>query len=51
MITLDDVKHADRRVGLRAVAISCAKQNGYEIFGELPDFPTGHTRFFMTKRL
>jgi len=27
------------------------KQNGYEIFGELPDFPTGHTRFFMTKGL
>jgi GNAT superfamily N-acetyltransferase len=27
------------------------KQNGYEVFGELPDFPAGHTRYFMTKKL
>ncbi|MFN2124148.1 MAG: GNAT family N-acetyltransferase [Candidatus Promineifilaceae bacterium] len=27
------------------------KQSGYEVFGELPDFPAGHTRFFMTKKI
>jgi GNAT superfamily N-acetyltransferase len=26
-------------------------KNGYEVFGKLPDFPAGHTRFFMTKKL
>jgi GNAT superfamily N-acetyltransferase len=24
---------------------------GYRVFGELPDFPVGHTRYFMTKGL
>jgi GNAT superfamily N-acetyltransferase len=24
---------------------------GYEVFGELPDFPAGHRRYFMTKEL
>jgi GNAT superfamily N-acetyltransferase len=24
---------------------------GYQIFGELPDFPPGHQRFYMTKEL
>lgn len=24
---------------------------GYQVFGELPDFPAGHTRYFLTKRL
>lgn len=24
---------------------------GYEVFGELPDFPPGHQRFFMKKQL
>lgn len=24
---------------------------GYQVFGELPDFPPGHRRFFMTKAL
>lgn len=27
------------------------KQLGYEVFGELPDFPTGYQRFFMKKQL
>jgi GNAT superfamily N-acetyltransferase len=27
------------------------KQHGYEIFGELSDFPTGHQRYFMEKKL
>jgi GNAT superfamily N-acetyltransferase len=27
------------------------KRYGYEVFGELPDFPAGHTRYFMKKRL
>src|SRR5262249_29987543 len=24
---------------------------GYRVFGELPDFPTGHTRYFLAKAL
>ena len=24
---------------------------GYRVYGELPDFPTGHQRFFLTKQL
>ena len=27
------------------------KKQGYQVFGELPDFPTGHTRYFLTKAL
>jgi GNAT superfamily N-acetyltransferase len=27
------------------------KQHGYEVFGELQDFPAGHRRYFLTKRL
>ena len=27
------------------------KKHGYEVFGELPEFPTGHTRYFMKKTL
>jgi len=27
------------------------RKNGYEVFGELPDFPAGHTRYFMKKEL
>lgn len=27
------------------------KKYGYRIFGELPDFPPGHTRYFLTKQL
>ena len=27
------------------------KKHGYEVFGELPDFPSGHTRYFMKKAL
>jgi len=27
------------------------KQHGYQVFGELQDFPAGHTRYFMTKQL
>jgi GNAT superfamily N-acetyltransferase len=27
------------------------KQHGYEVFGELQDFPVGHTRYFFTKEL
>jgi GNAT superfamily N-acetyltransferase len=27
------------------------KRYGYEVFGELPDFPAGHTRYFMKKEL
>ena len=27
------------------------KDHGYQVFGELPDFPPGHQRYFLTKRL
>jgi ribosomal protein S18 acetylase RimI-like enzyme len=27
------------------------KKQGYEIFGELPDFPPGHQRYFLSKKL
>ena len=27
------------------------KQHGYEVFGELADFPPGHRRYFMRKQL
>ena len=27
------------------------KQHGYEVFGELPDFPDGYRRFYMKKQL
>ena len=27
------------------------KKLGYEVFGELPDYPVGHQRFFLTKQL
>jgi GNAT superfamily N-acetyltransferase len=27
------------------------KQHGYEVFGQLQDFPHGHHRYFLTKRL
>jgi ribosomal protein S18 acetylase RimI-like enzyme len=27
------------------------KQHGYQVFGELPDYPPGHQRLFLTKQL
>lgn len=27
------------------------RRQGYEVFGELPDFPAGHRRYFMVKQL
>lgn len=27
------------------------RQHGYQVFGELQDFPTGHQRYFLTKQL
>ena len=27
------------------------RQHGYEVFGELQDFPAGHQRYYMTKQL
>ena len=27
------------------------KQHGYKVFGELPNFPPGHQRYFLTKQL
>jgi ribosomal protein S18 acetylase RimI-like enzyme len=27
------------------------KKHGYQVFGELPDFPSGHTRYYLVKQL
>jgi len=27
------------------------EKNGYSVFGELPEFPPGHVRYFMSKKL
>jgi N-acetylglutamate synthase-like GNAT family acetyltransferase len=27
------------------------KQHGYQVFGELQDYPPGHQRYFLTKQL
>jgi GNAT superfamily N-acetyltransferase len=27
------------------------RKHGYTVFGKLPDMPTGHTRYYLTKRL
>jgi ribosomal protein S18 acetylase RimI-like enzyme len=27
------------------------QRHGYRVFGELPDFPAGHTRYYLTKEL
>jgi GNAT superfamily N-acetyltransferase len=27
------------------------EQHGYQVYGELPDFPPGHQRYFLTKQL
>jgi GNAT superfamily N-acetyltransferase len=32
-------------------ALDFYKQHGYQIFGELQDFPPGHQRYFLTKQL
>lgn len=32
-------------------ALGFYQKHGYVIFGELPDFPIGHSRYFLTKRL
>ncbi len=32
-------------------ALGFYQKNGYLIFGELPDFPIGHSRYFLTKNL
>jgi GNAT superfamily N-acetyltransferase len=32
-------------------ALPFYKKMGYRVFGELPDFPEGHTRYYLTKEL
>ena len=32
-------------------ALTFYQQRGYRVFGELPDLPPGHRRFYLTKRL
>ncbi|MCJ7433998.1 MAG: GNAT family N-acetyltransferase [Anaerolineales bacterium] len=32
-------------------ALDFYKQHGYQIFGELKDFPPGHQRYYLTKQL
>lgn len=32
-------------------ALPFYEKQGYRVFGELPDYPEGHTRYYLTKRL
>lgn len=32
-------------------ALDFYRQHGYQVFGELPDFPPGHQRYYLTKKL
>lgn len=32
-------------------ALGFYERNGYEVFGQLDDYPIGHTRFFLRKSL
>jgi GNAT superfamily N-acetyltransferase len=32
-------------------ALDFYEQHGYQVFGKLEDFPTGHQRYFLTKQL
>lgn len=32
-------------------ALPFYEKMGYRVFGELPDFPEGHTRYYLTKKL
>jgi GNAT superfamily N-acetyltransferase len=32
-------------------ALDFYEQHGYQVFGELPDFPSGHQRYFLRKQL
>ena len=56
---LAEAEQAARRRGCHAVqlmtgsfnALPSYQKRGYTIFGILPDMPTGHTQYFMTKSL
>lgn len=32
-------------------ALNFYKRHGYQVFGELPNLPPGHQRYFLTKQL
>lgn len=47
-------EHGARQVYLDTFSFQAPdfyRQHGYEVFGELADFPSGHQRLFMTKAL
>ena len=47
-------KHGVRNIFLDTFSFQAPdfyKQHGYQIFGELPEFPSGSTRFFFTKSI
>lgn len=56
---LAEAEKAARRRGCHAVhlmtgsfnALPFYQKRGYTVFGALPDMPTGHTQYFMTKSL
>ena len=56
---LTQIEQEARRRGARHVHLDTFsfqapefyKQHGYHVFGELPDFPAGHTRYYLTKEL
>jgi GNAT superfamily N-acetyltransferase len=43
--------HSSHLSTLSYEALPFYRRHGYEIFGELPDFPPGHRRYFLKKRL
>ena len=43
--------HSSHLSTLSYEALPFYQHHGYEIFGELPDFPPGHRRYFLKKRL
>lgn len=47
-------RHGARHVHLDTFSFQAPefyKKNGYRVFGELANFPAGHTRYYMTKDL
>jgi len=43
--------HSSHLTTMSYEALPFYLHHGYEVFGELPDFPPGHTRHFLKKRL
>ncbi len=57
--SFDSIEDEARKLGARNAYLDTFsfqvpdfyKDHGYQVFGELPDFPPGHQRYFMKKEL